>query len=245
MRTLKLTIEYDGTHFFGFQRQARHRTVQEELEKAFRKFLHEPVKVIGAGRTDSGVHAVHQTAHVRIKHRMPAEAVRKALNGILPHDMAVKEVEEMPSGFHARYDAKGKIYQYFVWNSRTRSPLNAPISYHYPRKLDLRKMKQAARVFRGRHDFKSFQASGSKKKMNTVRDLKRLDIEKKGALIQFTFEGNGFLYNMVRNLTGTLLWAGEGRVSVEGTRRILEAKDRRKAGPTVPAKGLFLVKVKY
>ncbi len=245
MHTLKLTVEYDGTHFFGFQRQKSHRTVQEELENALRRFLHEPVTVHGAGRTDSGVHAVHQTAHIKIKNGMPAEAVRKALNGILPRDVAVKKVEEVPSNFHARFSARGKVYQYFIWNSRVRSPLNESIAWQYPVKLDVEKMKQAAHKIAGKRDFKSFQSSGSKKEMGTVRHLSRLEISKKGPLISFKFEGNGFLYNMVRNIVGTLVWVGEGKRSPGDLDLILASKDRRKAGPTAPAKGLFLVKVKY
>lgn len=245
MRNLKLTLEYDGTHFYGFQRQKHHRTVQEELEKAFRQFLHEPVKVTGAGRTDSGVHAVRQVVNVKIQSPLPVIEIRRALNGILDHDMAVRKVEEVPHEFHARYQAKGKVYQYFLWNSRVRSPLNQNFTFHYPKKLSLDRMHAAARVLTGRHDFKSFQSSGSKKEMRTVRDLRKLQVGRKGSLIAFTFEADGFLYNMVRNIVGTLLWVGEGRISVEDLPQILKARDRRQAGPTVPAKGLFLVKVRY
>ncbi|MBI4971539.1 MAG: tRNA pseudouridine(38-40) synthase TruA [Candidatus Omnitrophica bacterium] len=245
MRTLKLTIEYDGTHFFGFQRQKEHRSVQEELEKAFRQFLHEPICVTGAGRTDSGVHALRQVAHIRIQNPLPEAAIRKAVNGILSKDVVVKKVEAASSDFHARYSARGKIYQYFVWNSLIRSPLNEAISYRYPKKLDLEKMKEAGRHLTGKHDFKSFQTSGGKKDMATVRNLSALKISKKGSLISFTFEGDGFLYNMVRNIVGTLIWVGEGRLTPFDIPQILKARDRRKAGPTAPAQGLFLIKVKY
>ena len=245
MRTLKLTLEYDGARFFGFQRQKSHRTVQEELEKSLRQFLHEPITVIGAGRTDSGVHAVHQVAHIKTKSPLPVEAIRKAVNGILQKDVAVKRVEEVSSDFHARYSAKSKIYQFFLWNSHVRSPLNENISWYYPRKLNLQNMKQAARLLVGKHDFKSFQSSGAKKDMSTVRTLKRLEIKKKGSLLTFTFEANGFLYNMVRNIVGTLIWVGEGKLIPQDIPLIFKVRDRRKAGPTAPARGLFLVKVKY
>ncbi|MBI4398049.1 MAG: tRNA pseudouridine(38-40) synthase TruA [Candidatus Omnitrophica bacterium] len=244
MRTLKLTLEYNGAGFSGFQRQKNGRTVQEELERALHQFLHEQVAVIGAGRTDAGVHAVRQAAHIRIANPMAAEAIGKALNGILPRDMAVKKVEEVSPDFHARYNARGKIYQYYVWNSRVRSPLNEAVSWQYPVKLDITRMKRAAKMLTGRHDFKSFQSSGSSKEMSTVRTLARLEIHKKGQLLSFLFEGDGFLYNMVRNIVGTLVWVGEGKLSGDMS-ALFQARDRRKAGPTAPAKGLFLVRVKY
>ena len=245
MRTLKLTIEYDGSRFFGFQRQKNQRTVQEELEKAFHQFLHEPITVNGAGRTDSGVHAVQQVAHIKIQNLLPEKDIRKAVNGILSKDVVVKKVEKAADDFHARFSAVGKIYQYYVWNSKIRSPLNENMSSRHPLKLDVEKMKEAAKLLTGKRDFKSFQSSGSKKDMSTVRNLSRLAITKKGPLITFTFEGDGFLYNMVRNIVGTLIWVGEGRLKPSDMDSILKAKDRRKAGPTAPAKGLFLIKVKY
>ncbi len=245
VHTLKLTMEYDGTRLYGFQIQKKHRTVQEDLEKAFSKIFQKPIKVSGAGRTDSGVHALAQTAHVKVPDKMKLNDLQRAINANLSKDIVIKKLEKVKDDFHARYDAKGKVYRYSVWNSRLRTPLQDRTVYHYIMPLNVSKMKAAAKVLIGRHDFKSFQSSGGNKEMSTVRNLTRLSIQKKGALIYFTLEANGFLYNMVRNIVGTLIWVGLEKIDIKELRTILKAKDRKKAGPNVPGKGLCLIRVKY
>jgi len=246
MQTLKLTIQYDGTQFLGFQRQKSGRTVQGEIEKAFQRFLNKKINLIGSSRTDSGVHALAQVAHVKIsKNGMTLTRIQKALNAHLSKDCVISKIQKVTDDFHARYQAKGKIYEYRLWNSPLRTPILDRHVYHHHRKLDLGQIKKAARFFVGKHDFKSFQSSGGNKEMSTVRTLKRLSIKQEGSLIRFIFEGDGFLYNMVRNIIGTLIWVGEGKISPKEIPAILRLKDRKKAGPNASAKGLFLVKVKY
>jgi tRNA pseudouridine38-40 synthase len=244
-RNLKLTIEYDGSHFFGFQRQRNQPTIQEALEKALTRLLNRPTKITAAaGRTDSGVHAGGQVVNFRTDSALPLKKIQKGLNALLPKEIVVKEAAEAPAGFHARYSARSKTYEYRVLNSETRSPLlNGRVyQYHYP--LNLKRMKTAARLLVGRRDFKVFQAAGSNAR-GSVRRVRRLEIKREGNLLRFVIEADGFLYRMVRNIVGTLLEVGRDRLSLRDFSKAVKSRKRILAGPTVPPQGLCLVSVEF
>ena len=244
-RNIKLVLEYDGSRFFGFQRQKDKPTIQSELEKALSQLFNHRMKIsAAAGRTDSGVHAKAQVVNFKTDSRLPLERIQKGLNALLPHEIAVKKVEEVPFDFHARYSAKAKTYEYLVWNSQVRSPLLNGRVYQFRHPLDLAKMKRAARRLVGRKDFKAFQASGSNAK-TSVRSLRRLAIQREGEMIRFIVEADGFLYHMVRNLVGTLLEVGRGKLSLQEFSALVKNRQRLQTGPTAPSSGLTLVSVKY
>lgn len=246
MATLRLTLEYDGTGFEGWQAQpAGRRTVQGVLEAALRSVSGRPVRAVGAGRTDAGVHAEGQVASLELSTRLGPETLLRAIDARLPLDLAVRELAPAPPGFHARRDATAKLYRYRIWNGPVRSPLRARYALHVPRPLDAEAMRRAAALLRGRHDFASFQAAGSGV-ATTVRSLPRLELlGRSGGELALEVEGSGFLRHMVRNLVGTLLEVGRGRRDPEGMSALLAARDRRRAGPTAPAHGLTLVRVDY
>ncbi len=253
-RNIKLILEYDGAAFFGFQRQPKHPTIQEHLEKALSQLFNRKMKIsAAAGRTDSGVHAKHQVVnfYVGATRRVapPLEQIQKGLNGILPKQIAVKSVQEVSANFHARYGAKSKTYEYLVWNHPVRSPLLLHRAHHVSFRLDLKKMRLTARFLMGRRDFRSFCAADPARKngkaADTMRTIRKFEIKKEGDLLRFRVQADGFLYHMVRNLVGTLLEVGRGKIAPEEVQKILLAKDRRKAGPTAPSTGLTLVNVSY
>ncbi|MCK5014217.1 MAG: tRNA pseudouridine(38-40) synthase TruA [Candidatus Omnitrophica bacterium] len=259
MRNIKLTIEYDGTNFNGWQTQAARnkqavsktqRTVQGEIEKVLRKIFKQSLKLIGSGRTDSGVHALGQVANFETRSVMPVEKMRRALNANLPEDIAIIKTEEIPLNFHARYSVKSKVYRYTILNRKARCAQQRNFSLLYPYKLNLRDMREEAKSLIGRHDFRSFTASDPAKRKkgieeNTVRTIKRLTITKKGDLLTLDIEANGFLYKMVRNIVGTLLEIGSGKRAKQSIKRILAKKDRNTAGITAKPNGLTLLEVKY
>lgn len=246
MPNFRLTLEYDGANFEGWQVQSGgRRTVQGELETAIARVSGKWVRVVGASRTDAGVHAQGQVASAVIATEWTPEALQRALNGTLPVDAAVVEAERAPEDFHARHSARGKLYQYRVWNSPTRSPLRAARVRSVACPLDLVAMSKAAEAFVGCHDFAALQGAGSEVE-STVRTLTRLQIESEAAgEIVFWVEGRSFLRHMVRNLVGTLLEVGYGRRPIESMAELLAGGDRRRAGPTAPAQGLTLVRVLY
>lgn len=244
LRTLKLVVEYDGTGFAGWQRQAGQETVQGWLERAFHTMTGQPVLVAGAGRTDAGVHAEAQVANVEIASRIPALGFLRGLNTLLPPTIAVLEVSDVAAGFSARHDARGKIYRYRVWNHAVRSPRYARTSWHVYDALDTHVMREAARRLLGEHDFRAFRAADCDRK-NTVRVLRRFDVIRDGALISIEVEGTAFLRNMVRILAGTLVAVGRGKMTPEQVSAVLAAGDRTRAGVTAPASGLTLVRVIY
>lgn len=254
-RNIKLTLEYDGSRFYGFQRQKDKPTVQSELEKALSQLLNRPMKISSAaGRTDAGVHAKAQVVNFKTDSPLSLEKIQKGFNGLLPKEIAVKKVEEAVLDFHARYDAKEKTYEYWVLNSEIRSPLLNGQAHQFPYPLDIQQMRKAAAKLVGRHDFSAFsakcgpasggQASGSSAK-RSIRLIRRLKIDQEGKLIRFTVEADGFLYHMVRNIVGTLLEVGRGKLSLRDFSSILKGGKRFLAGPIVPSKGLTLVSVKY
>lgn len=243
--TLQLVLEYDGTAFEGWQRQpAGHRTVQGELERVLGE-LGRVERIMGAGRTDAGVHAEGQVASVRIETELDVETLGRALNGKLPRDIAVVACRSAPAGFDARRAALGKHYRYCVWNGRLRSPLREARFLHVREPLDLGAIARAAADLEGRHDFASFQGVGTPVP-HTVRTLTRVQVEGvAGGEVVFDFQGDGFLKHMVRNLVGTLLEVGHGRRPADSMRELLAKLDRSAAGPTARPQGLTLVSVRY
>jgi len=244
MRNIKLTIEYDGTSYCGWQKQINGPSIQETLEKALAKITGQKVTLTGAGRTDSGVHALAQVASFKVKSRLATEQLLFALNTNLPKDIAVKKVEAVRPGFNARFRAKSRLYRYSIINSPVRSPLEIRHSYQFRIPLDIKLMRREAKTLLGRHNFSSFQAKGGSK-TTPVTTVKKISVTTKGKHIYIDIEAKGFLYNMVRNIVGTLMDIGRGKLSPGDTRKILKAKNRTLAGPTAPAKGLCLMKVNY
>lgn len=244
-RNIKLTLEYDGTDWHGWQVQNNAATIQGSLETALAKITQESIRVTGASRTDAGVHAKGQACNFYTASRIPLERIPYALNANLPESIVVLAACEVPLEFHARYQAIGKRYAYEITNRSMPCALRRHFSYHVPQALDLGAMQQAALLLQGQHDFKAFQAVGSSVK-STVRHLHRLAVEEQEAgRILILAEGDGFLYNMVRILVGTLLEVGLCKRSAVEMEAILASRDRSRAGPTVPPYGLCLEKVFY
>lgn len=248
MRTLKLTIAYDGTNYVGWQRQANGISVQQRLEEAFAPLFAAPgdatPTVAGASRTDAGVHALGQVASVTAEIDLSVIAVQRALNVRLPPDIRVTSVVDERPGFHARCHAAGKIYRYRMAINSVLSPFDRAFVWHAPAPRDLAVMQDAARAFVGRHDFRSFQADGSVVR-HTVRTIRRLELASPDGEIVVEIEGDGFLRHMVRIIVGTLAEVGSGNRSPESVAGILAARDRQAAGLTAPAAGLTLVSVRY
>lgn len=246
MRTFKLILEYDGSDFSGWQVQLNaQRTVQGEIEAVLLKIFKKHTVLVGSGRTDRGVHAKGQVAHFRADTDMPCGEIQRALNCNLPEDVVVHEVREASADFHAQMDAKWKRYSYTILNRPYRSALERKRAYFFPGELDLLLMKKEAAVLVGRKDFKAFANVDPSRTCDAIRTIRRLDIAKKGAWIVIRIEANGFLYKMVRNIAGTLLQVGAGRFPSGSVRKILQSRDRCKAGVAAPAQGLCLEKVFY
>jgi tRNA pseudouridine38-40 synthase len=246
-KIFKVTFEYDGAEFCGWQTQAQgERTVQGELEAVLLKFLQQPVKVIASGRTDSGVHAEGQVISFKADTRMGPLEIQRALNSLLPADIAVHEVRHVKSDFHAQYSVKEKTYRYTVLNRKYRSVFLRGRVYYYPYPLNILNMRKAAKYLIGRHDFKSFQAYDPQRaERQTVRTVKKIVIKKEEDLIHIDVTADGFLYKMVRNIAGTLLAVGAGQLPLGEMPKILKAKNRKTAWDTAPAEGLYLMEVKY
>jgi tRNA pseudouridine38-40 synthase len=242
--TFKLVLEYDGTNYHGWQVQPNLPTIQRALEAAISRVAQYEVNVTAAGRTDAGVHALGQVAHFTTTARLTAEEWQRALNGLLPPDIAVQAVEEAPNTFHARFSAKSKLYRYRIFARVQRSALSRSKILHYPYPLDLDAMEVACRALIGTHDFSSFQGSTTDTE-NPVCTITKLTVDRFGDEVIFEVEGNRFLKQMVRAIVGTLLEVGRGKLKAGEVAGILAAEDRTKAGPTAPAHGLYLVKVDY
>jgi tRNA pseudouridine38-40 synthase len=241
-RNIKLEIEYDGSDFHGWQTQPELRTVQGELELSLSSILNHEIKLIGSGRTDVGVHALRQVANFETESGLEPETLKKALNGVLPRDIVVKQVKEVNSEFNARFSAKSRVYRYLIFLGRT--ALMRRYSWEVPYSLSMEVMSQAAALICGEHDFSSFCVVQSAKENSICRVDSAIWRHKENEL-EFTIEADRFLHSMVRILVGTLIEAGRGYFTVADFMSIMEAKDRRKAGPTAPACGLYLVEVKY
>ena len=252
MRNLKLEIEYDGTNYAGWQVQNSKKTIQSVIEKTLQRILQEKVHLIVSGRTDSGTHALAQVANFKTKSKIPPDKLRLALNSWLPADIAISKAEEKALDFHSRFDAKSKIYRYSILNRPHPSPLQRKAVYFYRHPLNIGLMRKESKALLGRHDFSSFCASGAGFR-NKVRVIKKITIKEinyplsaiRYPFIAIDIEADGFLYNMVRNIAGTLIEIGRGRFKPGDLKRILLARDRKAAGPTLPARGLCLMKVKY
>ncbi|CCQ91683.1 tRNA pseudouridine synthase A [Nitrospina gracilis 3/211] len=244
MRRIKLLLEYEGSQYHGWQYQPNGITIQEVLEKRLETITGKKTPVVGSGRTDSGVHAEGQVAHFNTASNMTPRQFLKALNSLLPHDIVVRAVEEVDSDFHARKSAKRKIYRYTLLNRDYPSALRCRQAHYVAQPLKVTAMRKAARHLVGKHNFKSFQGAGCEAK-SAVREIHDLSIKKRGDWIEFSVDGSGFLKHMVRNLVGTLIEVGYGRIEPDDIKAILKARDRKKAGPTAPARGLCLVEVFY
>jgi tRNA pseudouridine38-40 synthase len=256
LRTLKLTLEYDGTNYVGWQRQPGGVSIQSLLEDALARFEGKPVTVHGAGRTDAGVHALGQVASVRMEAAHEPATVQRALNAVLPPDVRVLTVEEAPEDFHARFHSRGKTYEYRIVNAPFVSAFTYRYAWHVPGRLDVEAMRGGASMLVGRHDFAAFQGTGTEVH-STERTLTALDVieqlldhapavsRSRHRALTLRFAGEGFLRHMVRNITGTLVEVGLGRWPAEHVRTILEGRDRSRAGTSAPPAGLFLVRVHY
>jgi tRNA pseudouridine38-40 synthase len=253
MRNIKLIIEYDGANYNGWQMQRvktkdskfKNRTIQETIEKVIREILKEDIKLIVSGRTDSGAHALAQVANFKTNSRLKPNQIKNALNANLPSDIVIRDAMEIDLRFHSRFDVKSKVYRYIVLNRPVPSAIDRNRCLFFPYRLNLALIRKEAKFFIGRHNFKAFQTSNNNAEKTAVRTVKKLDITKKGDFIIFDIEADGFLYKMVRNMVGTLLEIGRGRFGKGTIKRLLKTKDRRLAGPAVPAKGLYLLEVNY
>lgn len=244
MRNIKLTIEYDGKCYNGWQKQPNKLNIQGEIERAIYNITKEEVDLIGSGRTDAGVHALGQVANFKTNSEISIEKLPLAINSQLKNSIVIKEAEEVDERFHSRYNAKHKTYRYIINNSKCGTAIYRNLEYSYPFKLDVEKMKQASIYFEGEHDFKAFKSSGTSSK-NSVRTIYKAIVKQEGEKIIIELTGNGFLYNMVRIISGTLLDVGLGKIKPEEIPEIIESKDRQRAGKTLPPYGLYLVEVKY
>lgn len=243
MRNIKITIQYNGENYCGWQKQPNSLGIQGNIEKAIYEITKEKVKITGSGRTDAGVHALGQVANFKIESSIPVEKIPNALNAKLPQSISIIACSEVDDEFHSRYSAKGKRYRYLIYNQLYRSPIYKDTSYHVRYDLDFEKMCEEAKHLIGEHDFKGFMSSGSSVN-DTVRTIYDITLEKHEDLIILEVEGNGFLYNMVRIIVGTLVDIGRGRIN-ESLADIINYKIRSKTGHTAPAHGLFLKKVDY
>lgn len=245
MRTIKLLIEYDGTNYLGWQVQPKGSTIQGVLEEKLRILTGEPVRLFGSGRTDSGAHAFGQVAHFRTRSHMDVQIMQRALNSLLPPDILIHKMEEVDEDFHARKHSKSKVYEYRILNRNLRPIFDREYVWYIPQKLKFIEMKKATQSLLGEHDFSAFRSVGSPTR-TAVRKVIRAEWKKdRKGFIRFEIEANGFLKQMVRSIVGTLVEIGKGKLNSAEFAKIMESEDRRRAGPTAPAKGLFLKEVKY
>jgi tRNA pseudouridine38-40 synthase len=244
----KLVIAYDGANYEGWQTQKIGTGVQQVIEGALAKLFPGKPALHGSSRTDTGVHALGMVAHFKIppeQFRMTLRKLPLAINAWLPEDIRVVSAARASDNFNARFDAAGKQYRYFIWNHPAMNPLLRRTAWHVPVKLDIKKMRTAAKLFVGKHDFQSFAANPGYKKASTVRTLMRCEVKKSGLQYTIIIEGDGFLYKMCRGIAGTIVQAGMGKFPPDQIKPMLEQKDRRAAGMTAPAHGLVLWKVFY
>lgn len=241
-----MVLAYDGTTYHGWQRQKNDLTIQGIVEEKIQVLTREQVTVIASGRTDAGVHALHQVCHFFTHSDMAPESIQKGLNSLLPEDILVRQAELAPPDFHARYSVKSKTYEYRILNREQPDLFLRNYAWHVPWKLDRTAMEACVSLLRGRHDFSSFRSSGSDN-VNPVRQMIRSELHGSPdeGLIHFAFEADGFLRHMVRNIVGTVIEVGSGRTTADGFLQILEAKDRKRAGIKAPPQGLFLTMVQY
>ncbi len=245
MRNIKLVIEYDGKEFNGWQKQPTKLNIQGEIERAIKQITGEEVDLTASGRTDAGVHALGQVANFKTNSNIPIEKIPIALNSNLKKSIVIKSAEEVEERFHSRLNCKRKTYRYIINNSKYGTAIYRNLETHIPIKLDIQKMQEAVKYFEGEHDFKAFKASGtsSKSSVRTIYQAKVIDVGNERIYIELT--GNGFLYNMVRIISGTLVEVGLGKIQSKDIQTIIESKKRENAGKTLPPQGLYLVNVEY
>ncbi|UJL46576.1 tRNA pseudouridine(38-40) synthase TruA [Virgibacillus sp. NKC19-16] len=246
MQKVKCIITYDGSGFAGFQIQPKQRTVQGELEKALTK-MHKGsyVRVHPSGRTDTGVHAINQTIHFETLYDIPVSNWKRAINTLLPGDLYVKEVKLAHASFHARYDVVEKEYRYYIWNEKEADVFKRNYFYQFPYSLNVEAIQEACKQLEGKHDFTTFSSAKATTKGSKERTLYQVTCEKRGSELELIFRGSGFLYNMVRIIVGVLLDIGQERREPAEIAMLLDSKDRRLVGETVPPQGLYLWDVKY
>jgi len=244
MRRILLKIQYDGREFYGWQKQNDKRTVQEELEKALFTLTNEKIDVFASGRTDRGVHALDQAVHFDINTEIPVSKLPEALNNLLPNDISVVKAKKVKNGFNARFDIRSKTYKYQVYNAKIKSAVLANESAFVNYDLDIEKMKNAAKLLVGKHNFKGFCCADTKV-TDFNREIFSIEIKKEKKFLCFYVKGNGFLYNMVRIIVGTLIDIGRGNLTEKDIKNALEKGDRSFAGKTMPSEGLFLFKTTY
>ena len=245
MRTIRLKIAFQGTHFLGWQSQRNGKTLQELFETLLAKIFREKIILHGSSRTDSGVHARGFVAHFKVKSALSDRKIKDALNFYLPQEVVVLSAKTAPDSFHARFHAKSKTYQYEIWNHRTRPVFDkAPFVLWVPPKLDVIAMRRAAKPLVGKHDFSAFRDSGEEER-SAVRNIKSFSISRRGHLITIKVAGDGFLKHMVRIIVGTLISIGRGKLPIKHTISLLESKDRKKSGPAAKSQGLTLLQVRY
>ncbi len=244
MRNIRFTLEYIGTNYHGWQIQKNAVTIQQVLEEKLGHILNKRPRVVGAGRTDAGVHALGQVAHFKTSSPLPVEKIFKGLNSLLPEDIAVLQMKETDPAFHSRKDAKKKEYFYQIWHGCRPSPFVSAFVTHIPCRLNIKTMKRGASLFLGKHDFHSFCPTKSTIR-NKVRNILYSEILEEGNLIRYRILADGFLQHMVRTIAGTLIDVGKEKIPIEEIKKIFLGKDRRLAGFVAPAKGLFLKKVYY
>ena len=245
MRNIKLTIEYDGKEFGGWQKQPNKLNIQGTVERAIEEITGEKIELNASGRTDSGVHSLGQVANFKTNSSIPIEKIPIAINTKLKKSIRIIKAEEVEERFHSRLSCKKKTYRYIINNNETASAIYRNLEYHIPQKLDVEKMRQAIKYFEGEHDFKAFKASGTSSK-SSVRTIFKADIyQQKDNRLWIELTGNGFLYNMVRIIVGTLVDVGLGKIKPEEICKIISEGKRENAGKTVPPNGLYLLKVEY
>lgn len=244
MRNIKLTIEYDGKEYNGWQKQPNKLNIQGEIEKAIKNITGEDIELYASGRTDAGVHALGQVANFKTESKIPIEKMAIAINSQIKNSIRIIRAEEVDEKFHSRYNCKQKTYRYIINNSIHGSAVYRNLEYHMPVKLNVENMKKAIQYFEGEHDFKAFKSSGTSSK-SSIRTIYKAELKQEGDRIIIELTGNGFLYNMVRIISGTIVDVGLGKIKPEQIPDIILAQDRTKAGKTLPPQGLYLVKVKY
>ncbi|HOZ54797.1 MAG TPA: tRNA pseudouridine(38-40) synthase TruA [Clostridia bacterium] len=245
MKNIKLVIEYDGKDFNGWQKQPNKLNIQGEIERAIQEITgEEKIELIASGRTDAGVHALGQVANFKTKTKIPVEKLAIAINSKLKKSVIIKSAQKVEERFHSRYNCKEKTYRYVINNSSQGSAIFRNLEYHFPVKLNIEAMKSAIKFFEGEHDFKGFKSSGTSSN-NSIRTIYKAEIKQENDQILIELTGNGFLYNMVRIISGTLVEVGLGKIKPDEIINIINSGDRTKAGKTLPSHGLFLVEVKY
>ena len=244
MRNIKLTIEYDGKDFNGWQKQPNKLNIQGEIERAIYDITGQESELIASGRTDAGVHALAQVANFKTNSQIPVSKIPIALNTKLKRSIIIINAEEVDERFHSRYNCKKKTYRYVINNSPNGTAIYRNLEYNFSGSLDIQKMQKAVKYFEGEHDFKAFKASGTSSK-SSVRRIFLGEVKKENDRIIIELTGSGFLYNMVRIISGTLLEVGTGKIDPDSIPEIIKSKDRTKAGKTLPPNGLYLVKVEY